>query len=163
MNSIEKLKLTSKSEKETIDIGYNIGLNLDNSDVVLLYGEMGAGKTRITAGIAKGIGSELTVRSPTFVIINEYPGPKILFHCDFYRLNNLFEAYDLNVTFVAEDGGLTFKYNGTNLILRHNTYKFFTPIGHFLSHIALNFIGQFLKHLARRPPATWASSNLWHK
>ena len=52
MNSIKKLKLTSKSEKETIDIGYNIGLNLDNSDVVLLYGEMGAGKTRITAGIA---------------------------------------------------------------------------------------------------------------
>ena len=97
MNSIEKLKLTSKSYKETIDIGYNIGLNLDNSDVVLLYGEMGAGKTRITAGIAKGIGSEMTVRSPTFVIINEYPGPKILFHCDFYRLNNLFEAYDLDI------------------------------------------------------------------
>ena len=97
MSDLESFKLMSDSETETINIGYYIGKNASISDVILIYGEMGAGKTRLTSGISKGIGNKVSVRSPTFVIVNEYPGEKILYHCDFYRINNVYEAYDLDL------------------------------------------------------------------
>ena len=62
MSDLESFKLMSDSETETINIGYYIGKNASISDVILIYGEMGAGKTRLTSGISKGIGNKVSVR-----------------------------------------------------------------------------------------------------
>lgn len=72
-----------------MDIGRIIGENLTGGDFVALTGELGAGKTCLTQGIAKGLGilEEYYVTSPTFTLINEYPGRVSLYHMDVYRLS----------------------------------------------------------------------------
>lgn len=65
--------------------------------VFAFYGKMGAGKTTFIQAICKVLGSNDNVTSPTFALINEYntSGPDSIFHFDFYRINDLEEAYDL--------------------------------------------------------------------
>lgn len=79
----------SKSLDETIAIGEKFARTLKAGDVVALIGNLGAGKTVLTKGIAKGLGVRNTryVNSPTFVIIKEYKGSLPLYHFDIYRLN----------------------------------------------------------------------------
>src|SRR5204863_8618686 len=61
-------------------------------DVIALYGELGAGKTQLAKGFAKGLGVQQTVNSPSFVLMAEYPGRLPLFHLDLYRLADASEA-----------------------------------------------------------------------
>lgn len=84
-----ELTLISKSVEDTVNIGKTIGENLKAGDVVALIGELGAGKTCITQGIAKGVGvpDKYYVTSPTFTLINEYPGRIPFYHFDVYRLS----------------------------------------------------------------------------
>ena len=79
----------SKSVEETIDFGAKFAGGLKRGDCVALIGDLGAGKTVFTKGIAKGLGVKNAryVNSPTFVIIKEYKGTIPLFHFDLYRLN----------------------------------------------------------------------------
>lgn len=81
--------MLSKSIDETINIGAKLGKSLAAGDVVALIGDLGAGKTVLTKGIAKGLGVKNVryVNSPTFVIIKEYKGRMSLYHFDLYRLN----------------------------------------------------------------------------
>ncbi|MHC4364067.1 MAG: tRNA (adenosine(37)-N6)-threonylcarbamoyltransferase complex ATPase subunit type 1 TsaE [Planctomycetota bacterium] len=84
------LSITSKSAKETIEIGRRIGRNLKGGEVLALCGELGAGKTCLIKGIAAGAGAEASgkeVVSPTFVIVKEYRGRFDIYHIDAYRLN----------------------------------------------------------------------------
>ena len=81
--------LLSKSPEETFRIGRTLADGLEAGDVVALTGELGTGKTCLTQGIANGLGVPETyvVTSPTFTLINEYPGRKMdLYHLDVYRL-----------------------------------------------------------------------------
>jgi len=81
--------LFSKSPSETFCIGKTLGEILECGDCVALKGELGAGKTCLTQGIAKGLGvpEGFAVTSPTFTLLNEYPGRKTaLYHLDVYRL-----------------------------------------------------------------------------
>ena len=90
--------LISKNPAETVRIGRILGEGLKAGDVVALTGELGAGKTCLTQGIACGLGvpEKYTVTSPTFTLINEYPGREAdLFHVDLYRLQG---AADLDDT-----------------------------------------------------------------
>jgi tRNA threonylcarbamoyladenosine biosynthesis protein TsaE len=83
------LVLISKSPTETFYIGKMLGEGLTGGDCVALTGELGAGKTCLTQGIAAGLGVPdcYVVTSPTFTLINEYPGKKMsLYHFDVYRL-----------------------------------------------------------------------------
>ena len=79
----------SKSIEDTIGIGQRLAKGLRAGDVVALMGDLGAGKTVLTKGIAKGLGVKNVryVNSPTFVIIKEYKGRLPLYHFDIYRLN----------------------------------------------------------------------------
>lgn len=81
--------MISDSIEETIAIGEKLGNKLKPGDVVALIGDLGAGKTVLTKGIAKGMGVRNVkyVNSPTFVIIKEYRGRLSLYHFDLYRLN----------------------------------------------------------------------------
>ncbi len=69
-----------------------------SGDLIVLAGEMGAGKTAFAQGFARGLGITETVTSPTFTLIREYPGPRLdLHHLDVYRLDNLREVDDLSL------------------------------------------------------------------
>jgi tRNA threonylcarbamoyladenosine biosynthesis protein TsaE len=79
--------LESKSAEETAAFGASLAMDLKAGDVILLRGELGAGKTCLVAGLAKGLGSDAEVGSPTFTLINEYKGGRLpLYHIDLYRL-----------------------------------------------------------------------------
>ncbi len=81
---------------ETIKLGEKIGRLLKPGDVVLLLGDLSAGKTTITKGIGKALGVNKIINSPTFTIVKEYKGSKCdLFHLDLYRLDGLNEDFDL--------------------------------------------------------------------
>lgn len=73
--------------KETEKFGIFLGENLKPGDVVCLNGDLGAGKTTLTKSIAKGLGIDDYVTSPTFTIVNEYYGKTDLYHIDTYRLD----------------------------------------------------------------------------
>lgn len=82
------LSLITKAPGETLKLGRILGEFLGIGDVVALTGELGAGKTCLTQGIARGLGVPDTyeITSPTFTLINEYPGRINLYHMDLYRL-----------------------------------------------------------------------------
>jgi tRNA threonylcarbamoyladenosine biosynthesis protein TsaE len=78
---------TTGSEAETVALGRDLGQTLASGAVVLLSGSLGAGKTAFVRGLAEGLGCDPeAVSSPTFTIIQEYPGPVTLEHVDLYRL-----------------------------------------------------------------------------
>jgi tRNA threonylcarbamoyladenosine biosynthesis protein TsaE len=81
-------QVETPSEAETAAVGESLGATLRPGDVVLLYGDLGAGKTAFVRGMARGIGANPDeVTSPTFTIVQEYAGPSAtLYHVDLYRL-----------------------------------------------------------------------------
>jgi tRNA threonylcarbamoyladenosine biosynthesis protein TsaE len=97
----------SFSSDETEAIASELASVLKGGDVVALYGPLGAGKTTFVRGLAAGLGCVKGVRSPTFSLINEYPGPIPLFHIDFYRLEGDAEIDDLGWTEYLASGGVT--------------------------------------------------------
>jgi len=76
----------SASERATEDLGAALAPALDAGDLVVLVGPLGAGKTRFVAGLARGLNARSRVRSPSFTLINEYAGDRLLLHLDLYRL-----------------------------------------------------------------------------
>ena len=86
----------SQSQADTEALGARIAASLPaGGAVIALYGELGAGKTAFVRGLARGLGVEETVVSPTFTIVNEYPGRRELFHFDMYRLGGADELFDI--------------------------------------------------------------------
>ena len=98
--------IETASETETEKAGADLGRSLTAGDVVLLYGDLGAGKTAFVRGMAHGIGANPDdVSSPTFTIVQEYAGPSAtLYHVDLYRLEPA-EIDDLGLDdLVSADG-----------------------------------------------------------
>ncbi len=85
----------SKSEYETELIGERFSKTLPGGTVVAMYGDLGAGKTAFVRGMAKGMGLDCRVSSPTFTIVNEYLGERELIHFDMYRLSDADELFDI--------------------------------------------------------------------
>ena len=81
----------SNSSDETIKIGEKIGCEIAPNCAILLYGEMGAGKTHFVKGLARGMGISAHVTSPTFAIVNEYENR--LFHFDLFRITSFDDLY----------------------------------------------------------------------
>ena len=80
-------KITTRNEKETIEIAQNFESEKFPNMVICLNGELGSGKTIFTKGIANALGIQETITSPTFTIIKEYNGELPLYHMDVYRLD----------------------------------------------------------------------------
>lgn len=82
--------IDSSSSTESLQLGYRFGALLQPGEVVTLWGDLGAGKTLFTRGIARGMGvpEAIPVTSPTFTYINEYDGSCHLYHLDLYRLGH---------------------------------------------------------------------------
>ena len=94
--------MVTYSERETIEFAENYAKTLKKGDIVLLNGEMGAGKTVFVKGVAKALGIEDEIVSPTYAYMNDYQGK--LYHYDCYRLENGAQAEALGLTdyFYAE-------------------------------------------------------------
>lgn len=81
-----KMQIVSKSSLETHKIGVFVGERLKPPDVLALIGDLGSGKTTFVQGIAKALGINIPVNSPSFLILKEYKGKYKLLHADVYRL-----------------------------------------------------------------------------
>jgi tRNA threonylcarbamoyladenosine biosynthesis protein TsaE len=92
-----KAQMISASADETVELARMIGERLQNGDVLALSGELGSGKTCFTGGLARGLGidEKYRITSPTFTLINEYPGRFKLCHFDIYRIKDYGEFEDL--------------------------------------------------------------------
>jgi len=95
------------SEDETMAAGATLAQRLSAGDVLLLHGELGAGKTAFVRGVAQGLGARVDdVSSPTFTLIQEYDSGRLtLYHVDLYRLEPA-EVDDLGLEELVESGGI---------------------------------------------------------
>ena len=89
------MTIITTSERETELAGARLASGLKKGSVVALYGGLGAGKTAFVRGMAEGLGIKSGVSSPTFTVVNEYPGSTPLFHFDMYRLSGPDELYGI--------------------------------------------------------------------
>ena len=98
--------MITKSAAETRALGEKLAGRLRPGDVLLLEGDLGAGKSELTRGIAKGLGVAETVTSPSFTILNVYESGRYpLYHFDWYRLESSEELYELGMDeFLGGDG-----------------------------------------------------------
>jgi tRNA threonylcarbamoyladenosine biosynthesis protein TsaE len=103
--------IDSNSEHDTVEAGRALAERLHAGDVLLLYGDLGAGKTAFVRGLARGLGApDEDVSSPTFTLVQEYRGERLtLFHADLYRLTPA-EAADLALHEIGEDGVLAIEW-----------------------------------------------------
>ena len=97
----------SHSADETRAAGERLGACLEAGSVVACIGELGAGKTCFLQGLARGLGVESPVTSPTFVLINEYRGRVPVHHLDAYRTESLSEVLDLGIEELMHGDGVT--------------------------------------------------------
>ncbi len=127
--------ITTGSEKETIKAGEEISRRLKPGDMVALSGALGAGKTTLVKGIAKGLGVRdyLHVNSPSFTLVKEYKGRIPLFHFDVYRLNSLKDIEDIGYEdYLARNGIVVIEWS--------NKMDRILPVRHLA--IALRIQGQ---------------------
>jgi tRNA threonylcarbamoyladenosine biosynthesis protein TsaE len=101
------MKTTTTSADHTRALGAAVGAVLRPGDVVLLAGDLGAGKTTFAQGVAAALGVDGPVTSPTFTIVHEYDGRIPLAHVDVYRLESLAELYDLGFEEIVDDTRVT--------------------------------------------------------
>jgi tRNA threonylcarbamoyladenosine biosynthesis protein TsaE len=87
-----RARVRTTSVDETIALGARLGRVAERGDLVCVWGELGAGKTQLAKGVARGLGISDTVNSPTFILMNEYAGRLPLFHVDLYRLADAADA-----------------------------------------------------------------------
>ena len=91
--------------EETIALGEEFGKTLKSGDIVCLTGDLGAGKTTFTKGIAKALECIYEPVSPTFNIVNEYPGKLNVYHFDLYRLQSVEDLYSIDIdNYLFSDG-----------------------------------------------------------
>ena len=101
------LHIESRSADETLRIGADIGRRLLPGDALLLTGDLGAGKTTLTQGVALGLDIADRPRSPTFVMATEYHGRLPLYHLDLYRVEDLAELGELGLDEYLIGDGVT--------------------------------------------------------
>ena len=101
------MEVISNSPQETEALGEKLAARLSPGDIIAFSGDLGSGKTAFTRGLAKGLGIEERVTSPTFTIVNEYEGGRLpLFHFDMYRLGSSDELFDIGWEDYLARGGV---------------------------------------------------------
>jgi tRNA threonylcarbamoyladenosine biosynthesis protein TsaE len=127
-------RLITHSPSETRATGRALADLLQAGDIVLLAGQLGAGKTELAKGIAEGLGIKETVVSPTFTIVREYSGHPLqrirMLHVDVYRLDHAQELLDLGLEDLAADEAVT-------VIEWGDAVAGFLPADHLLVEIEL--------------------------
>ena len=104
------LDVVTNSPEETEAAGENVGRSLQLGDLLLLEGELGAGKTTFVRGVVRGAGSSAHVASPTFQLVRVYPGRVQLAHVDLYRLGSSSEQVDLGLDELLDQGAVVVEW-----------------------------------------------------
>lgn len=99
---MQSYEITSNNPEETYAVAKRLGELLQPKDIILLEGDLGAGKTTFTKGIAVGLNITKNVNSPTFTIIKEYNGRLPLYHMDVYRVKDSFEDLGIDEYFYGD-------------------------------------------------------------
>jgi len=102
-----RARVRTTSAAETIALGERLGRVAEPGDLVCLWGDLGAGKTQVAKGVARGLEIKDTVNSPTFILMNEYAGRLPLFHVDLYRLADAADALAGGVVDDRQIDGIT--------------------------------------------------------
>ena len=101
------MEFLTNSPEETEAVGKRLGQALTPGAVIAYQGDLGAGKTAFTRGVALGLGAKEQVTSPTYTIVNEYLSGKYpLFHCDMYRLASSDDLFDIGWEDYLDRGGI---------------------------------------------------------
>ena len=101
----------SSGFEETERIGENLSKALKGTEVIALYGGLGAGKTAFTRGLAKGLGVDDGVSSPTFALVNEYSGKYNIYHFDMYRIAGWEDLYSTGFFDYMDNGVLVIEWS----------------------------------------------------
>ena len=99
-------EIQSNSIEETLQLGRRVAEGLKGGEVIALTGELGAGKTVFVKGLAKGLGIEETITSPTFVLARTYQGRLLLHHIDLYRLETCNDVDSIGIDDYLGGGGV---------------------------------------------------------
>lgn len=121
----------TKNEEETYELASKIAAGLIGGEIIILEGELGAGKTTFTKGLAKALGVTEEITSPTFIMMKEYEGRLKLYHFDLYRIEDECELEEL--------GFSDYMYNEGVCVIEWNKFKKFPvpPI-----HIKIEYIDE---------------------
>lgn len=141
---MSQYKIETHTELETLEFAQKLAILLRPGDVVTLEGDLGAGKTTFTKGIAQGLGVKRHVSSPTFTIIKEYEGELPLYHMDVYRLE-----------YSDEDIGFEEYFNGDGITV--------VEWAHFIEEflpeerltIKINYLDEHKREIEFRPIGTY--------
>ena len=136
------LEMVSNSAAQTRNMGMKLGKLAAAGDVILLVGPLGAGKTCLTQGIARGLGIHEYTASPSFVLVREYRGRLPLYHIDLYRLDRLEEIADLGLD--------DYLYgNGVSVVEWADKGLAALPFDHMI--IEMHYLGQTRRRLTFSP------------
>lgn len=105
------VKLISHSADETEQIGEKIAKKLHGTEVIALFGGLGMGKTAFTIGLARALGVDDGVSSPTFALVNEYSGKYNIYHFDMYRVNSWDDLYSTGFFDYIDNGILVIEWS----------------------------------------------------
>lgn len=101
------MRFLTHTPEETEALGEALGRQLRGGEIVAYYGDLGAGKTAFTRGLARGLDISARVTSPTYTIVNEYLGGRLpLFHFDMYRLSSADDLFDIGWEDYLQRGGV---------------------------------------------------------
>lgn len=128
---MQKIFISSCTE-ETEAVGIRIAKHLQIGDVIALNGDLGAGKTVFARGIARGLGVESIVASPTYTIVHEYSGKLPLYHFDVYRIDSIEDMEDI--------GYYDYINNGVCVIEWAEIISDILPAGYI--HVQIDKIGE---------------------
>lgn len=123
----------SKSPQETEQIAEKLAQTLSGTEVIAMFGGLGAGKTAFTRGLARGLGIDDGVSSPTFALVNEYEGKFTVYHFDMYRVSTWDDLYST--------GFFDYIDNGVMIIEWSENIEEFLPENHItitINHISEN-------------------------
>ena len=104
----KQIQIITESLEETQALGRKIGVLLEAGTVVALTGDLGSGKTVFVQGLARGLDvpNEYYITSPTYTLVNEYPGRYTLFHIDLYRIENSVDLEDIGIDEIIDGKGV---------------------------------------------------------
>ena len=101
------MEFITNTPEETEQLGERLGQTLQGGEIIAYIGDLGAGKTAFTRGLARGLGISMRVTSPTYTIVNEYEGGRLpLFHFDMYRLESSDDLFDIGWEDYLQRGGV---------------------------------------------------------
>lgn len=142
------INIETHSFEETVDFGKRLGYALKPGDIICLSGDLGTGKTALTNGIAKSLGIDSYITSPTFTLVNEYEGRFPLYHFDVYRISDPDEMFDIGFEEYINSEGITIIEWGEQIIeilpkeiIRVNIKKNLKK-GLDVREISIEFIGE---------------------